>query len=143
MPRPDERWSPLEAGTFSRLHELDGFPAAVDALAPTASPDPVGDLTLTFSRALLDRPAAVIPLVHTVTPAVASRTLLTYAPDVTVAALYAQLWQVDAAIVAGFTPPGPALRHEPATTTATTRRPTSPRRATWPPRPPPTATRTR
>ena len=109
VPRPAEPWSPLEAGTFARLHELGGFPAAVDALAPPASPDPVGDLTLTFSRALLARPAAVIPLVHTVTPAVASRTLLPYAPELTVAALYAQLWQVDAAIVAGFTSPGPAL----------------------------------
>lgn len=114
VPRPVEPWSPMEAGTFARMDELEGFPQAVDALAAPTGPDPLGDLSLAFASVLLDHPEApATALVHTVTPVVASRALLPYVPALSAEALYARLWQVDAAIVAGFVRPGPEPGAEP------------------------------
>jgi hypothetical protein len=114
LPHPDEPWSPIEAGTFSRLDELAAFPAAVSALAPPPSLDEgLSDLTAAFCRVLLAHPQ-VFPqgLVHAVTPVAAVRTLVPYLPDGERASLYARMWRTSAAIVCGFTPP-PARDGEP------------------------------
>lgn len=107
VPRPDEPWTPIDAGTFARIGELSAFPDAVAALGP---PDDVGaalsDLTAAFCGVVLRKPALVIGPIHAVTPAAAVRTLLPYLPAPAVASVYAQAWHVGAAIVAGFAPPG-------------------------------------
>ncbi|HZA75121.1 MAG TPA: hypothetical protein VE623_01890 [Acidimicrobiales bacterium] len=107
LPWPAERWSPIEAGMFTRLDELDGFTAAVEALGPPeADPQALSDLTAAFCRMLLASPR-VFPQgpVHMVTPTAAVRTLLPYLPGVSVRAVYAQLWHVAAAIACGFLDP--------------------------------------
>jgi hypothetical protein len=104
LPMPAEPWSPIEAGMFTRLNELEGFTAAVETLGPPeASPEALSDLTASFSRLLLANPH-VFPQapVHMVTPATAVRTLLPHLPDVSVQAVYAHLWHVGAAIACGF-----------------------------------------
>jgi hypothetical protein len=107
LPRPIEPWSPVEAGTFSRIGELTGFPAAVAALAtpPPSLDDGLSDLTAAFCRVLLANPD-VFPqgLVHAVTPVAAVRTLVPYLPDAVRDQLYARMWRTGAAIVCGFTP---------------------------------------
>jgi hypothetical protein len=107
LPRPAGPWTPLEAGTFSRLDEVAGFADAVAALAPPAGAVPQGlsGLTAAFCRTMLANPD-VVPqgLVHAVTPVAAARTLLPHLPDASAERLYAHLWQVGAAIVVGFTP---------------------------------------
>lgn len=106
LPRPEQAWSPIEAGTFARLGELARFAGAVEALGPPESlDDALSDLTAASCRLLLDNPG-VVPVgpIHAVTPTAAARVLLPYLPDVSVATLYAQLWHVNAAIAAGFTP---------------------------------------
>jgi hypothetical protein len=55
-----------------------------------------------------------VPLVHTVTPTGAVRTLLPYSSEYSIEALYSQLWHVNAAIVCGFTPPPASDRIAPA-----------------------------
>jgi hypothetical protein len=109
LPRPTEPWSPIEAGTFSRIDELAGFPAAVAALAPPppSLDDGLGDLTAAFCRVLLANPE-VFPQgpVHAVTPVAAVRTLVPYLPDAVRDGLYARMWRTGAAIVCGFTPGG-------------------------------------
>jgi hypothetical protein len=107
LPRPDEPWSPIEAGTFARMGELHRFPPAAEALGRPASIDgALSDLTAAFCQAVL---AASGPtanaLVHTVTPTAAARTLQPYMSEVSVETAYAQLWHVSAAIVCGFAPP--------------------------------------
>jgi hypothetical protein len=107
LPRPAEPWSPIEAGMFTRLTELQGFDYAVDALGPPQSAhEALSDLTAAFCRTLLANPT-VFPqgLVHTVTPAAAVRTLLPHLPGLSPQAVYAQVWQVGAAIICGFVPP--------------------------------------
>jgi hypothetical protein len=92
---------------FTRLDELDGFTAAVEALGPPeADPQALSDLTAAFCRMLLASPR-VFPQgpVHMVTPTAAVRTLLPYLPGVSVRAVYAQLWHVAAAIACGFLDP--------------------------------------
>jgi hypothetical protein len=104
LPHPAKPWSPIEAGMFTRLTELERFTDAVEALGPPESPhDALGDLTAAFCRTLLANPN-VLPqsLVHTVTPAAAVRTLLPHLPGLSPQLVYAQLWQVGAAIVCGF-----------------------------------------
>jgi hypothetical protein len=108
LPRPDRPWPVLEAGTLSRIDELEGFPQAVEALGP---PPPANDalsvLSAQFCRMILAHPDAfAVPLVHTVTPIAAARTLLRHLPTVSIDDLYAQLWQVGAAITVSFTPAG-------------------------------------
>jgi hypothetical protein len=106
LPRPTEAWAPLEAGTFSRIEELDEFEGAVEALeCPPVAGDPLGDLSAAFCRLIL-RASDLdpIPLVHTVTPIGAVRILLPYLPEFSLEAVYAHLWHVNAAIVCGFTP---------------------------------------
>ena len=106
VPHPDEPWTPLEAGTFARIGELGTFPDAVASLGPPASPDgALSDLTAAFCRLVLATPGMPVGPIHAVTPTAAARTLLPYLPADTVEALYAQLWHVNAAIVAGFAPP--------------------------------------
>ncbi|HET6953155.1 MAG TPA: hypothetical protein VFI47_22425 [Acidimicrobiales bacterium] len=117
LPRPAAPWTPIEAGTFSRLPELDGFTAAVDDLAPPApGGDPLGALSAAFARIV---PAGAGPavqgLVHTVTPVAAMRALLPHvAPGDAFGAIdtvVARLWHAGAAIVTGFAParlPDPA-----------------------------------
>jgi hypothetical protein len=107
LPWPAERWSPIEAGLFTRLDELDEFTAAVEALGPPeADSEALSDLTAAFCRMLLTSPK-VFPQgpVHMVTPIAAVRTLLPHLPDVSVRAVYAQLWHVSAAIACGFLDP--------------------------------------
>jgi hypothetical protein len=109
LPRPDEPWTALEAGTFARLAQLDGFPAAVQALAPPSSRhEALSDLTAAFCRMIpTTSGGAVVGLVHTVTPVAAVRTLLPHVRDLTINVLYAQLWHVSAAIACGFAAPPP------------------------------------
>jgi hypothetical protein len=105
LPRPQDPWTPIEAGMFSRIGELRDFGDAVEALGPPASiDDALSDLTSTFARMMLANPdAQPIGLVHAVTPVAGARTLLGYLPTVSIEQMYARLWQVDAAIAAGFT----------------------------------------
>jgi hypothetical protein len=110
LPRPREPWTPIEAGMFTRLGELGDFPAAVEALGPPKDADEaLSDLTAMFCRILLANPDVVQQgLVHAVTPVVAVRSLLPYLPELSTETVYAQLWQVDAAIACGFLlPTGP------------------------------------
>ncbi|HEX6418696.1 MAG TPA: hypothetical protein VFZ77_09370 [Acidimicrobiales bacterium] len=110
VPRPREPWNPVEAGTFARIGELTGFGQAVAAHGlPEASDEALSELTAAFCRLVLSGPPAVIGPIHAVTPAVAVRTLLPYLPSLAVEAVYARLWHVGAAIVAGFVPPDAAL----------------------------------
>jgi hypothetical protein len=106
LPRPTERWNPMEAGMFTRLHELPDFPAAVEALGPPPSIDhALSDLTAAYARMMVANPDVhPFGLVHALTPVVGARTLLPYVPAVSTAQVYAQLWQVNAAIAAGFVP---------------------------------------
>lgn len=106
IPRPGRAWTPIEAGTFARIHELDGFTEAVEALAPPPSiDDALSDLTATFARMMLANPDVhPFGLVHALTPVAGARTLLPYLPTVSIEQMYAQLWHVDAAITAGFVP---------------------------------------
>jgi hypothetical protein len=106
LPRPTDPWTPIEAGTFSRIGELDGFSSAVEALGPSQEADDVlSDLSGAFCRLLLEASDVdPIPLVHTVTPIGATRILLPYLAGMSSEAVYAHLWQVSAAIVCGFTP---------------------------------------
>jgi hypothetical protein len=115
LPRPTAPWAPMEAGTFSRMGELDGFPCAVEALErPQVAEDALSDLTAAFCRLLLQAPDLdPIPLVHTVTPVGAARILLPYTPDFPFEAAYAHLWQVSAAIACGFTPASLGRKAEP------------------------------
>ena len=107
VPRPEETWSPIEAGTFARMGELRRFPSAVEALARPGSIDgALSDLTAAFCRAVLTASGPTAnALVHTVTPVAAARTLLPYMAGVSIETVYAQLWHVSAAIVCGFAPP--------------------------------------
>lgn len=108
LPRPDQPWPPLEAGTFARIGELREFPAALDALgpAPPSLDDALSGLTAALCRALLAHPD-VFPQgpVHMVTPIAATRILIPYLTDVSRETLYAGLWRTSAAIVCGFLPP--------------------------------------
>jgi hypothetical protein len=106
LPRPTEPWAQIEAGTFSRMGELDGFPGAVEALGrPPAADDALSDLSAAFCRLLLDgSDLDPVPLVHTVTQIGAARILLPHLADLGSDAVYAHLWRVSAAIVCGFTP---------------------------------------
>jgi hypothetical protein len=109
LPRPIEPWPMFEAGTFSRIDELEGFADAVDALAPPpSSEDALSALIAQFCAVIVAHPNVfAVPLVHAVTPIAAARTLLPYLPTVTVEQLYGQLWKVGAAITVAFTPAGP------------------------------------
>lgn len=112
LPHPAEgSWSEIEAGTFARMGELSGFPEAVEALGPPpSSGDRLSELSQASCRIILAFPEVFpVPLVHTVTPIGAVRSLLPYLSGVPMDALYAQLWQVNAAIVCGFTPPRSSL----------------------------------
>jgi hypothetical protein len=108
LPRPDQPWSPLEAGSFARMAELRDFPAALDAIGPPPGSidEALGDLTAAFCRVLLAHPDG-FPQgpVHMVTPIAATRTLVPYLSGVSGDALYANLWRTGAAIVCGFLPP--------------------------------------
>jgi hypothetical protein len=106
LPRPEQPWPMTEAGTFSRIGELDGFPSAVEALGkPDSAETALSALSAQFCQVMLAYPDMIaIPLVHTVTPIAASRTLLPYLPELSTEQLFAQLWQVGAAITVAFTP---------------------------------------
>jgi len=108
LPRPHPPWTIMEAGTFARMGELDSFPAAVEALGPPDSSDgALSELTASFCAVVLAYPdLPALPLVHTVTPVTALRTLQPFLPGLSIEAAYAQLWHVSAAIVAAFTPAG-------------------------------------
>lgn len=109
VPRPREPWTPIEAGTFVRIGELERFGDAVAAHGlPEVTGEALSDLTASFCRLVLSGPPVVIGPIHAVTPATAVRTLLPYLPAPAVEAVYARLWHVGAAIVAGFVPPGDA-----------------------------------
>jgi hypothetical protein len=83
-----------------------GFGPAVDALATAEDPEAaLGELSTAFCRILTYPDVAALPLVHTVTPITAIRTLRPLVPDLTVETAYAHLWRVGAALVAAFTSP--------------------------------------
>jgi hypothetical protein len=113
LPRPEEPWSPLEAGLFSRIHELRDFSGAVDAVGPPTTDDgALSEMSAAFCRILVaNEEVFPVPLVHTVTPISGMRTLAPYATGLSMNALYAQLWHVGAAIVSGFTPPSNSAAH--------------------------------
>jgi hypothetical protein len=106
LPRPDEAWPMMEAGTFAHLSQLDDFDVAVEELGPPApGRDPLSVLSASFCSELLAHPDVLpIPLVHTVTPIGATRTLLRYMPDIPPEDMYGLLWEVGAAIIVSFTP---------------------------------------
>jgi hypothetical protein len=108
LPRPPDPWPIFEAGTFVHIDELDGFAQAIEALGPPSpAGDPLGALSAQFCDMILANPGVfAVPLVHTVTPIAAARTLLPYLRAVSINDLYAQLWQVGAGITVSFTPPG-------------------------------------
>jgi hypothetical protein len=108
LPRPTEPWPIPQAGTLSRIGELEGFTEAVDALGPPVSSDEaLSALSAQFCAVIVGHPDVfAIPLVHTVTPIAAARTLRPYLPAVSVDQLYTQLWKVGAAITVSFTPAG-------------------------------------
>ena len=114
LPRPADPWAPIEAGTFSRIGELDRFSGAVEALGrPPGADDALSDLSAAFCRLLLEASDVdPIPLVHTVTPIGATRTLLPYMAEMSSEAVYAHLWHVSAAVVCGFTPASLGRRGE-------------------------------
>lgn len=107
LPRPDQPWSPFEAGTFARLGELRRFPAALDAIGPPPESldDALSDLTAAFCRVLLAHPD-VFPQgpVHMVTPIAATRILIPHLPEPSRETLYPWLWRTSAAIICGFLP---------------------------------------
>jgi hypothetical protein len=104
LPRPRIPWSPIEAGMLSRVSELDDFADVVEALAPPTVGEALSDLSRTFTAAfVVHRDAMPIGLVHTVTPVAAFRTLLAVVPSLSIDAVYARVWQVNAALLAGFT----------------------------------------
>ena len=106
VPRPDQPWTPVEAGMFTRVGELDGFAESVGRLAPPAAIDQgLSELTATLARLMIARPDAMpFGLVHAVTPVAGVRTLLPYLDPGDHRLVYGYLWRVDAAIVAGFVP---------------------------------------
>ncbi|MGH9193659.1 MAG: questin oxidase family protein [Acidimicrobiales bacterium] len=112
LPRPRQRWSAIEAGTFARMDELAGFPDAIEALGPPRSlDDALSDLTAAFAGMVLaTTDGNVVGPVHAITPVAAVRTLQPYLTGVSVAALYGHLWHVGAAITCGFTPASVAER---------------------------------
>jgi hypothetical protein len=114
LPRPASPWSPIEAGTFTRISELVEFPARVGALQPPASTnDAFAHLSETFCRIIEANPDVFpVPLVHTVTPVAALRTLIPYLPGTPLDHIYGQIWQVNAAIITGFTPKAAELHAE-------------------------------
>jgi hypothetical protein len=95
-----------EAGTFARLAEFDEFCLAVEELGPPPpETDPLSLLSASFcSEMVTHTDVFPLPLVHTVTPIAATRTLLRYMPDITSEDMYGLLWEVGAAIVVSFTP---------------------------------------
>jgi hypothetical protein len=105
LPRPSAPWPMMEAGSFARIDELDGFPDAVEALGSPASIEgALSELSASFCRVLLAYPDMfAVPLVHAVTPIAAARTLLPYLPQPAIEGLYTQLWHVGAAITVSFT----------------------------------------
>jgi hypothetical protein len=107
LPRPDEPWTPMEAVSFSRLGDVPGWDAAVQALeAPRAAEDALSDLTAGFCRVLSAGGDALTHwAVHVVTPAAAIRTLLPLVPELPIETVYAHLWQVNAALVTGLMRP--------------------------------------
>jgi hypothetical protein len=108
LPRPEQPWPTTEARTFARLAELDEFDVAVEELGPPPPEmDPLSLLSASFcSEMLAHTEVSAVPLVHTVTPIAATRTLLRYMPDITAEDMYGLLWGVGAAIVVSFTPRG-------------------------------------
>lgn len=104
LPRPQVRWTPMEAGTFSRLHELPAHQAAVAALEPpTGHASALSDLTAAMCRSILAaRDAEPVGLVHALTPITASRTLLPHVPELTVEAMFTAAWRTGAALLVGF-----------------------------------------
>jgi hypothetical protein len=111
LPRPAQPWPLVEAGSFAHIDELNGFVQAVEAVATPA--EPVGhvlsSLSAAFCRVLLEHANVfAVPLVHTVTPIAAARTLLPYLPTSAVDTLVARLWHVGAAITVSFTPTAPS-----------------------------------
>jgi hypothetical protein len=70
LPGPKAPWRLFEAGTFEHIEELQGFPAAVEALAPPGPIDTALSLLAAhFCRVILSHPDVIsVPLVHTVTP---------------------------------------------------------------------------
>jgi hypothetical protein len=119
LPRPREQWAMMDAGSFARIGELPGFPHAVESLGPPQSIDnALSDLTASFCRVVLaHREAFPVPLVHTVTPTAAMRILLPHLPELSIGVLYQQVWQVNAAILSGFTSGPPAGETTPANET--------------------------
>jgi len=114
LPRRTAEWAPMETATFSRLDELDDFAGAVEALGPPSVDDPLGELSAAFCRAILAHPDAPPgPFVHMVTPIAAARTLLPHAPMLSAGRVYAQMWHVDAGLVAGLAHPAPREATEP------------------------------
>jgi hypothetical protein len=130
LPRPTQPWTPVEAGMFSRLDELDGLADAVARLAPPPSVDEgLSELTVTFARLAARRPDVVpMGLVHAVTPVANTRTLLPYLDESHHRLVQGWLWRVDAAITAGFVP-GPVARTD---TNAPSPRPDDPASASPP-----------
>lgn len=105
LPRPEPPWALVEAGLFVHLDELEAFPLAVEALGPIEpTQDPLSTLSAQFCRLMMVHPDTLaVPLVHTVTPIAAVRTLRPYLPGASIDELYAHLWHVGAAITVAFT----------------------------------------
>ena len=90
---------------FARLGGLSGFPEAVAALRPAAADVDVSlhELTREFATNYLrNGGAAPIPFIHTVTAPTAVRSILSLLPGSLHRPTHDALWQVGAAIHAGY-----------------------------------------
>jgi hypothetical protein len=106
LPRPDVPSPMREAATFSGLAGLEQFDLAVESLGPPPPwAEPLSLLSASFCGEMLTHlNVSPVPLVHTVTPVGAVRTLLAYMPDITAEDVYGLLWKVGAAVTVTFTP---------------------------------------
>ena len=116
---PDRRGG-LITDQLARLGDVEGYPAAVAAVRP-AGPDvdaAIGELIREFAAGYLRRGyAAPVAFVHTVTAPTAVRSMLPVLPQYLHRPSYDALWQVGAAIQAGYAggyPDQPAAAEEPA-----------------------------
>jgi hypothetical protein len=98
-----------DKGSFQRIREMPGWPAAVSRLArPDDMSSAISDLTASFVQVNLAHPDQFpVPLIHGVTAPAALRLMLQYLPEHLHAASFLAVWQADAALLSSFAPPRP------------------------------------
>jgi hypothetical protein len=96
-----------DKGSFQRMREMPGWPAAISRLAkPEDISSALSDLTLSFVQVNLAHPDQFpVPLIHGVTAPAALRLMLQYLPEHLHTASFLAVWQADAALLSCFAPP--------------------------------------